>query len=46
MVDKKTGLWKYVIWEGNTKFAKQLETVQLTAAKKILGCSSTASATI
>ena len=28
-----------VLWEGNAKFVKQLETVQMTAAKKILGCS-------
>ena len=27
------------VWEGNAKFVKQLETVQMTAAKKILGCS-------
>ena len=27
-------------WEGNAKFVKQLETVQMTAAKNILGCSS------
>ena len=26
-------------WEGNAKFVKQLETVQMTAAKKVLGCS-------
>ena len=32
-------------WEGNAKFVKQLETVQMTAAKKILGCSSTTSNT-
>ena len=30
-------------WEGDAKFVKQLETVQMTAAKKILGCSSTTS---
>ena len=29
------------VWEGNAMFAKQLEEVQATAAKKILGCSST-----
>ena len=31
------------VWEGNAKFVKQLETVQMTAAKNILGCSSTTS---
>ena len=31
------------VWEGNAKFVKQLETVQMTAAKQILGCSSTSS---
>ena len=31
------------VWEGNAKLVKQLETVQMTAAKKILGCSSTRS---
>ena len=31
------------MWEGNTKLVKQLETVQLTAAKKVLGCSRTTS---
>ena len=31
------------VWEGNAKFMKQLETVQMTAAKTILGCSSTTS---
>ena len=34
------------VWEGNAKFVKQLETVQMTAAKKILGCSRTASNTV
>ena len=34
------------IWEGNAKFVKQLETVQMVAAKKILGCSSTTSNTV
>ena len=34
------------VWEGNAKFVKQLETVQMTAAKKILGCSSTTSNTV
>ena len=33
-------------WEGNAKFVKQLETVQMTAAKYILGCSSTSSNTL
>ena len=35
------------MWEGNAKFVKQLETVQMTAAKKIplRGCSSTTSTT-
>ena len=31
------------IWEGNTKFVKHLETVQMTAAKKTLRCSNTTS---
>ena len=30
-------------WEGNAKFVNQLETVQITAANKMLGCSSTTS---
>ena len=34
------------VWEGNAKFVKQLETVQMTAATKILGCSSTTSNTV
>ena len=34
------------VWEGNAKFAIQLETVQMTTAKKILGCSSTTSTTV
>ena len=29
------------VWEGNAKFVKQLETVQMTTAHNILGCSST-----
>ena len=29
------------VWEGNGKFVKQLERVQMTAAKNMLGCSST-----
>ena len=31
------------VWEGNTKFVKKLEILQLTAAKKALGCSNTTS---
>ena len=31
------------VWEGNAKFVKELETVQMTAAKKILRCSNTTS---
>ncbi|CAB1096278.1 unnamed protein product [Ectocarpus sp. CCAP 1310/34] len=34
------------VWEGNEKAVKQLETVQMAAAKKILGCSSTTSNTV
>ena len=34
------------VWEGNAKFVKQLETLQRTAAKKILGCGSTTSNTV
>ena len=34
------------VWEGNAKLVKQLETVQMTAAKKVLGCSSTTSSTV
>ena len=34
------------VWEGDAKFVKQLETVQMTAAKNILGCSSTTSDTV
>ena len=33
-------------WEGNAKFVKQLETVQMTAATKVLGWSSTTSNTV
>ena len=33
------------VWEGNTKLVKKLETVPMTAAKRILGCSKTASNT-
>ena len=32
--------------EGNAKFVKQPKTVQMTAANKILGCSSTTSNTV
>ena len=34
------------VWRGNAKFVKQLETVQTTAARNILGCSSTTSNTV
>ena len=34
------------VWEGNAKFVQQLETVQMAAAKKILGCSSTTNNTV
>ena len=34
------------VWEGNAKSEKQLETVQMTAASNVLGCSSTASTTV
>ena len=33
------------VWEGNAKFVMQLETVQMAAAKKIIGCSSKTSKT-
>ena len=33
------------VWEGNAKPVKKLETVPMTAAKRILGCSKTASNT-
>ena len=33
-------------WEGNAKFVKQLETVQMAPAKNILGCSSMTSNTV
>ena len=33
------------VWEGNAKLVKKLESVPMTAAKKILGCSKTASNT-
>ena len=31
------------VWEGNAKLVKQLETVEMTAAKRVRGCSSTTS---
>ena len=31
------------VWEGNKKLADKLEAVQMSAAKKILGCSKTTS---
>ena len=34
------------VWEGNAKFVKQLQTVQMTAAEHMLGCSSTTSYTV
>ena len=34
------------VWEGNAKFVKQPETMQMTAAKNIRGCSSTMSNTV
>ena len=34
------------VWEGNAKFVQQLETVQMTAAKNILRCSSTTRNTV
>ena len=34
------------LWEGNAKFVKQLETVQMTAARKIPRRSSTTSNTV
>ena len=34
------------VWEGSTKSVKQLKTVQMTAAKYNLGCSSTTSNTV
>ena len=37
-----------VVWEGNAKLVKQLETVQMTAAIKVplTGCSNTTSNTV
>ena len=34
------------VWKGNAKFVKQLEKVQMTAAKNILECLSTTSGTV
>ena len=34
------------VWGGNAKLVKQLETVQMTAAKKVLGWSSTTGNTV
>ena len=34
------------VWEGNAKFGKQQERVQMTESKKILGFSSTTSNTV
>ena len=34
------------VWEGNAKLENQLETVLMTAAKGVLGCSSTRSITV
>ena len=34
------------LWEGNANFVKHLETVQMTADKKILGCLRTTSNTV
>ena len=34
------------VWEVNAKLAKQLETVQVTAPQKVLGCSRTTSDTV
>ena len=34
------------VWQGNAKFVKQLETAQMTAPKKMLGCSSSSSDTV
>ena len=34
------------VWEGNANFVKQLEIVQKTAVKKVLGCSSTTRNTV
>ena len=33
-------------WQGNAKLVKQLETVQMAAAKNVLGCSCTTSNTV
>ena len=34
------------VWEGNAKLVKRLETVQMTAAEKVLGCSRTTRITV
>ena len=34
------------VWGGNAKLVKQLETVQMTAAKKVRGCSRKTSSTV
>ena len=34
------------VWEGNAQLVKQLETVHMTAAKKVLGCSRTTCNTV
>ena len=34
------------VWEGNAKLLKQLETVQMAAAKKVIGCLSTTGKTV
>ena len=34
------------VWEGGAKLVKQTKTVQMTAAKKMRGCSSTTSNTV
>ena len=34
------------VWQGNTKMVEYLETVQITAAKKVLGCPNTTSSTV
>ena len=34
------------VCQGNAKLVKQLESVQMTAAKKVLGCSSTTSKSV
>ena len=34
------------VWKGNAKFVKQVEMVQMTAAKKVLGCPCTTTNTV